>query len=280
MRTFQTSRQIFAACLIFSGASPGVSQESAVAAKPSLVADDPASRWVSVYGWMQTGDRLGEAGHWALAMGSYIESHRQLKALAEAHPTYETELVNYRIEKLAETIKTVDAQLSEDEHETVMTYLDFIESFELGLAQRFSNQYEASLATLETARSLLDSLIEKKPAEFRKSIQSQYERLEDNILWLSSQIGYKEGTRRRSAAAVAHDGRDRGTTRFVKREDLPDSSDGGMISNMLFPPGLSGNELTDTSETDNSMPVPKEEEQGEADAGKGSQKQFRLNSRE
>lgn len=268
MRPYSTSRRLLAVCLLFLATCPLPAQEPVAVTTPDLVASDPAARWVSVYGWMQTGDRLGAAGHWALAMGSYIESHRQIRELAVAHPTFETELVAYRTGKLAETIETVDARLSEDEHETMMTYLDFIESLELGLEQRFSNQYEAALGTLDIARSLLDALIGKKPPEFREAIDSQYQRLEDNILWLGSQIDYKEASRRRPVTSAANDGRDRGTTRFVKTEDLPDSSDGVIVSGMLFP------------STD--LPPPEKEAKEQTEAGSAPERpmRFRMNSRQ
>ena len=194
---------------------------------------EPAARWVSVYGWNQTGDRLAAAEQWALAMGSYIESFQQIKALAAEHPAYEPELIAYRTAKLEETISAMEDRLSSDEHETMMKYLDFIESLELGLEQRFSNQYEESLSTLDMTRSLLDDLIRKKPPAFREAIHSQYLRVEDNIHWLSAQIDYKAASLRRTT--VVDDVRDWGTTRFVRAEDLPSASDGVVVSAELFP---------------------------------------------
>ena len=279
MRTNRTAWRLFAASLLFLSAGPGIAQESA-----ALAPEDPAAKWVSVYGWTQTGDRLAAAEQWALAMGSYIESHRQITELAEAHPAFETELVTYRSEKLEETIATADARLSEDEHQTMMKYLDFIESLELGLEQRFSNQYEAALGTLDIARSLLDELIGKKPPEFREAIDSQYRRLEDNIYWLSSQINYKEASLRRPAA-ISSDGRDWGTTRFVTEKDLPDASDGSFASGILFPSSLSVNELGGVSVTD-FVPLPRKEEDKKPDETTkpdeppGAAMRFRMNSRQ
>jgi hypothetical protein len=280
MRNHFTKRLFLAeaSCLLLAVA--GVAREPAAA--PS---EDPAAKWVTVYGWTQTGDRLAAAEQWALAMGSYIESHRQIRELAETHPAYETELVTYRTEKLAETIALADARLSDDGHETMMKYLDFIESLELGLAQRFSNQYEEALGTLDIARSLLDDLIGEKPPEFRAAIDSQYRRLEDNILWLSSQIDYKEASRRRPAT-IASDGRDWGTTRFVKKEDLPNSADGVFASGMLFPSSLSVNELSGVSVKD-LVPLAKEKEEEVAKPEEPAKPgdppatmRFRMNSRQ
>jgi hypothetical protein len=283
MRPFFPVRCLLAAGLLFPGMTPGIAQEPAAAPLPPPPAD-PAAKWVSVYGWTQTGDRLAAAEQWALAMGSYIESHRQISELAGAHPAFETELVTYRTEKLVETIATVDSRLSEDEHQTMMKYLDFIESLELGLEQRFSNQYEAALGTLDIARSLLDELIAEKPPEFREAIDSQYRRLEDNIFWLSSQINYKEASRRRPAADLS-DGRDWGTTRFVKKEDLPDDSDGVFASGILFPSSLSVNELAGVSVTD-LVPLPGKEEDEEpdetakTDGPRGPAMRLRMNGRQ
>lgn len=282
MRPFFPVPCLLAAALLFPGTGPASAQEAAAASPPPP--EDPAAKWVSVYGWTQTGDRLAAAEQWALAMGSYIESHRQITELAEAHPAFETELVAYRTEKLEETIATADARLSDDEHQTMMKYLDFIESLELGLEQRFSNQYEAALGTLDIARSLLDELIGKKPPGFREAIDSQYRRLEDNIYWLSSQINYKEASRRRPSV-VTDDGRDWGTTRFVKKEDLPDASDGVFASGILFPSSLSVNELGGVSVTD-LVPLPAKEEDdkpdetAKPDAPPGPAMRFRMNSRQ
>lgn len=282
MRPFFPVPCLLAAALLFPGTGPASAQEAAAVSPPPP--EDPAAKWVSVYGWTQTGDRLAAAEQWALAMGSYIESHRQITELAAAHPAYETELVAYRTEKLEETIATAEARLSEDEHQTMMKYLDFIESLELGLEQRFSNQYEAALGTLDIARSLLDELIGKKPPGFREAIDSQYRRLEDNIYWLSSQINYKEASRRRPTV-VTDDGRDWGTTRFVKKEDLPDASDGVFASGILFPSSLSVNELGGVSVTD-LVPLPAMEEDetpdetAKPDGPPGPAMRFRMNSRQ
>jgi|GEM_PF-478044 len=281
---FRRGRVFLIGCLILNGAILIRAQETGVVIQTGSVADDPAAKWVTVYGWTQTGDRLVAAGQWALAMGSYIEAHRQVRQLATGHPDYERELVAYRTGKLEETIATADVRLSEDEHETMMKYLDFIESLELGLAQRFANDYEAALASLDIARSLLDDLIGKKPPEFRKAIDSQYQRLDDNILWLSAQINYTEAGRRRSHPS-GNDGRDRGTTRFVKKEDLPGTPGVLFVSGMLFPGGLSVSEPGGLPETGSDPPRARREEAQKQsgtihpDAPPGAAMRFRMNSR-
>ena len=249
--------------------------------------EDPAARWVSVYGWNQTGDRLAAAGQWALAMGSYIESFQQIQTLAEEHPSYEPELIAYRRSRLEETISATGERLSSDEHETMMKYLDFIESLELGLQQRFSNQYEESLSTLDLTKSILDDLIRKKPPEFREAISSQYTRVEENIEWLSAQIDYKAASRRQTIASG--DARDWGTTRFVGAEDLPLASDGGVVSGELFPVSLAsmdaGRAPEEASDTDGSgTPVSEVTERNSADgraaAGSAGAVRFRMNSQQ
>jgi len=197
--------------------------------------DDPSARWVSVYGWMQTGERLAAANQWPLAMGSYLESHRQISELTALFPDFEPELVTYRTEKLEESIASAESRLTSDEHAIMMKYLDFIESLELGQAQRFRNEFETSLATLDMAKSLLDDIISRKPAEFREAVESQYQRLESSIEWVNSQIDYKERSRRASYARASDD---RGTTQFVKESDLPRSEDGAVASGILFPVSL------------------------------------------
>lgn len=218
--------------------------------------DDPAARWVSVFGWMQTGERLAAANQWPLAMGSYLESHRQISDLAALFPDFEPELVTYRTEKLEESIADAEARLASDEHAIMMKYLDFIESLELGQAQRFRNEFETSLATLDMAKSLLDDIISRKPAEFREAVDSQYHRLESSIEWVNSQIDYKERSRRASYARTSDD---RGTTQFVKESDLPRSEDGAVASGILFPVSLAlvdpeaepfGAEVIDSSRSD------------------------------
>lgn len=212
------------AFVVFTFLSPVMAEES-----------DPAARWVSVFGWMQTGERLAAANQWPLALGSYIESHRQISELAAKHPEFEPELIAYRSGKLESTISEAEARLTSDEHAIMMKYLDFIESLELGQAQRFRNEFEASLSTLDMAKSLLDDIIARKPAEFREAVDSQYQRLVSSIEWLNAQIDFKERSRR---ASYAKTGDDRGTTQFIKESDLPRSEEGIEASGILFPMSL------------------------------------------
>lgn len=193
---------------------------------------DPAAKWLTVYGWIQTADRLAGAGQWPLALGSYLEADRQIKALAVEHPDFEQEMVNYRRNALAATIAETEARLTTDEHEVMMKYLDFIESLELGEAQRYADEYEAAYGTLGMAKAVLDEIIDRKPEEFREAVASQYARLESSLTWLDSQINFSAMSR----PAVAMDGSiDWGTTKFVKAADLPKTTDGAVITADLFP---------------------------------------------
>jgi hypothetical protein len=184
---------------------------------------------------IQTAERLATAEQWPLALGSYLEADRQVKALAEAHPDFEPEMVNYRRGALAKTIVETEARLTTDEHEVMMKYLDFIESLELGEAQRYANEYEAAYGTLGMAKSVLDEIIAKKPEGFRDAVASQYARLESSLTWLDSQINFTAISR----PGVVLDGSiDWGTTRFVKATDLPSSQQNASVTSELFPGGL------------------------------------------
>lgn len=196
---------------------------------------DPGAKWLTVYGWIQTAERLAQAEQWPLALGSYLEADRQIKALGEAHPDFEPEMVNYRRGALAKTIADTEARLTTDEHEVMMKYLDFIESLELGEAQRYANEYEEAYGTLAMAKSVLDEIIGKKPEGFRQAVASQYARLESSLTWLDSQINFTAMSR----PAVALDASvDWGTTRFVKAADLPSSRESASLTADLFPGGL------------------------------------------
>lgn len=194
--------------------------------------DDPAARWVSAYAWIQTGDRLAEAQLWPLAIGSYMESHRQITSLAADHPSYEPEVVGYRLEKLESDINSAQENLVHGEHDIMMKYLDFIESFELGLKQRFAGKFPEALTTLDFADTLLDEIVGEKPDEFLEAVSSQQLILLENRDWLDQQVNFEA----RSRAAIQVPGStELGTTKFVKESDLPDSLEGSEPNGALFP---------------------------------------------
>tara|TARA_R110002096_G_scaffold332016_2_gene526059 strand:+ start:644 stop:1504 length:861 start_codon:yes stop_codon:yes gene_type:complete len=196
---------------------------------------DASTKWVCVYGWVQIGERLADADQWPLAMGSYIEAHRQLADLAEQHPDFEPEMVSYRKEWLDTEIEKTKERLHTGEHDVMMKYLDFIETFELGQSQRFNNDYQSAISTLDIAKSLLDEIIEVKPGEFREAVSSQYDLLLDSIIWLNSQIDFAERSR---PATFVNDSDDWGTTEFVKETDLPAEKGAVPMSGDLFPERL------------------------------------------
>ena len=220
MRLFRS----FATALLLACSIPAPAEET-----------DPAAKWLTVYGWIQTAERLATAEQWPLALGSYLEADRQVKALAEAHPDFEPEMVNYRRGALAKTIAETEARLTTDEHEVMMKYLDFIESLELGEAQRYANEYEAAFGTLGMAKAVLDEIIEKKPEGFREAVASQYARLESSLTWLDSQINFTAMSR---AGVALDESIDWGTTRFVRAADLPSSRESAALTSDLFPGGL------------------------------------------
>ncbi len=196
---------------------------------------DAGTRWVCVYGWLQIGERLAGADQWPLALGSYIEAHRQLDELAKDQPEFEPEIVSYRLLWLEEEIGKTQDRLDSGEHDIMMKYLDFIESFELGQSQRFNNDFKTALATLDIAKTLLDEIIAKKPDEFRHAMAVQYDLLLDSIIWLNSQINFKERSR---SSSFVNDTSDLGTTEFIRESDLPVSYGGAMASGALFPESL------------------------------------------
>lgn len=199
----------------------------------SADSSDPAARWVTVYGWVQTGERLNKAGQPALALGSYIEAHQRLKKLRADHPDFEPEITGFRYEWLESEIQRLDETLDASEHDVMMKYLDFVELLEQGIEERFANKFADSLTTLDIARKQMDELIEKKPESFREAIASQYERLEDNIDWLYGQVNFKE--RSRQVSSYVPDGVDWGTTKYIRESDLPSERGNMTLSGALFP---------------------------------------------
>jgi hypothetical protein len=198
-------------------------------------ASDPSAKWLTIYGWIQTAERLATAGQWPLALGSYLEADRQIQDLAQTHPDFEPEMVNYRRGRLVAAISETEARLTTDEHEVMMKYLDFIESLELGEALRYGNEYEAAYTTLGMAKAVLDEVIGKKPGAFREAVASQYARLESSLAWLDSQIQFTAVSR---PGTAVDDSTDWGTTRFVKAADLPTSRPEASVTSELFPVGL------------------------------------------
>lgn len=195
----------------------------------------PDDLWVSAYGWLQTGTRLAEAEQWPLALGSFIESHRQVEILSEKHAEFEPEIIAYRRGILEEQIKVAQENLKPGEQEIMRKYLDFIDSYEEGLRLRFANEFVKSLNTLDIAKVLLDEIIFEKPDEFREAVDSQYRLLHASIEWLDAQINFKQ--RSRPSVFVA-DGVEWGTTEFVGEGDLPGEGGGILMEGALFPGGV------------------------------------------
>lgn len=193
---------------------------------------DPADSWARAYSWLQTGERLSQNEQWSLAMGSFIESHRQMKEIQESHPNFEPELVSYRVERLEEMISETQAKLPPGGAAITTKFLDFIESYDLGMKQRFANQFVEALNTLDVAKVLLDEIIFENPEEFRDAVDTQYEFLHSSLAWLDQQINYKQRTRRTTYVSA---GAEWGTTEYVKESDLPGEGDSVLTSAALFP---------------------------------------------
>lgn len=236
---------------------------------------DPAARWVNVYGWVQTGERLADAGQPALALGSFIEASQRLKKLRADHPGYEPEMVEYRSDWLESEIKRLDENLDSSEHDVMMKYLDFVELLEQGIEERFSNKFAEALTTLDIARKQLDELIESKPENFRDAVASQYERLEGNIDWLYGQVSFKE--RSRSTSSYVPDGVDWGTTQYIRESDLPSIKGNMTLSDNLFPSGTAPEEVVPKPvEMRKKEAKPKPEQTDESNP----KRQFRMSSKE
>lgn len=196
--------------------------------------------WVSAYGWLQTGERLAKAELWPLALGSFIESHRQVEILAERHPAFEPEIISFRKGLLETQIEIAQQKLKPGEQEIMRKYLDFIDSYEEGLRLRFANQYVDSLNTLDIAKVLLDEIIFEKPDEFRDAVESQYQLLHTSLEWLDSQINFKQRSR---PAVFVGDGVEWGTTQYVEEKDLPGDGKDILMENALFPGGMVATDL-------------------------------------
>lgn len=195
---------------------------------------NPAQKWVSVHAWIQTGERLASSGQWPLALGSYLEARRQVEEVAAAHPGFEPEMVALRRDRLAASIADAEARVTDDEHEVMMRYLDFIESLEAGEAQRYADQYEVAHATLTVAKALLEEIVAVKPEAFRSAVAPQFARLDSSLTWLESQIDFK--TRKVPPVRAFHDDSiDWGTTRYLKPEELPVGAGGLPGPSVLFP---------------------------------------------
>lgn len=226
---------------------------------------EPGDRWIAAYGWLQTGEKLAEAEQWPLAMGCFVEAHRQMEAIRKDSPNFEPELVGYRTEKLEVAIADTQERLATGEHDITMKFLDFIESYEKGMGQRFANQFADSLDTLEVARVLLDEIIFENPDEFRDAVDTQYSILHESIGWLDQQLNFKRKAR---VSRFTGDGVEWGTTRFVEEEDLPGEGDTVLTESDLFPrSALLAAGLRPTA--DAFREAVREEKAEGADAGKG-----------
>jgi len=242
---------------------------------------DPDASWVGIYGWIQAGERLERGEHWPLALGCFIEAHRQAERLRGAHPAYEPEMLAYRIPKLQERIDEVDARLGAGDHEIMTKFLDFIDSLESGLDQRYANRYPEALDTLNAARILLDEILYEKPEEFHDALSTQHDLLHGSLVWLEGQIHMRERSR---PIAFSGPGGDWGTTQFVEFADLPADGDTILASASLFPftpspappPGAAPVTRAETEEE----PAGEAETEGEDIPNAEGLKPFRMSTRQ
>ncbi len=243
-----------------------------------MASDDPEEDWISAFGWLQAGDRLAEDQHWPLALGSYMEAHRKMVQMQVEHPAFEAELVEYRLEKLEEVIAGFEEKLESGDRSLMVKFVDFAESFETGLEQRFDDRFVEALNTLDVAKVLLDEIIFENPDEYRDAVAPQYELLQSSLTYLDGQINFRERERQRASTFVG-DGVEWGTTQFVKEEDLPREGDNILLSSELFP-GLVQVEGLDTPLVEPEVEVDEESEATD-EAGPGIPRPtFRMSSKQ
>lgn len=237
--------------------------------------EDSGSRWLSVYSWLRTAERLADEGQLPLALGGYLEASRRLEELAKVDPGFEPEMVAYRREALARAVADLEAGLTDDEHGTMMRFLDFVESLEAGERQRYDNDFAGAYETLSLARSVLDELAAEKPDSFREAVSAHYARLDSSLDWLGQQLEFKAASALAASRTVPAATGDWGTTRFVKVSDLPASAGPGELAPALFPASLlaAGKETAPVSAVG-----PGSHEEPAGDAAKALR--FRMSSRQ
>jgi len=251
---------------------------------------DPASRWVAIYGWVQAGERLENGGHWPLAVGCFIEAHRQAESLRTRHPDFETEMLAYRIPRLAERIEAGGEKLEPGDYEIMTKFLDFIDSLATGLDLRYASRFPEALDTLNAARILFDEIVYEKPEAYRDALATQHDLLHGSLVWLEGQINFRERLR---PPVYAGSSGDLGTTEFVKAEDLPADGDTILASASLFPFSPSParplgaervrrDETRDASDEKESEAEPGEDDSDaeSGDSDDGGMKPFRMSTRQ
>lgn len=237
--------------------------------------EDAGSRWLSVYSWLRTAERLAGEGHLPLALGGYLEASRRLEELAKFDPNFEPEMVAYRREALSLAVAGLEGGMTDDEHGTMMRFLDFVESLEAGERQRYGNDFAAAYETLSLARSVLEELTAEKPDSFLEAVAAHSARLDSSLDWLGQQLEFKAASALASRPPATGTTADWGTTRFVKLSDLPASSGSGELAPALFPASLLAAGRAGTTVSP-SAPVPGAESREAA----GKTVRFRMSSRQ
>jgi hypothetical protein len=177
-------------------------------------------------------------------------------------------------------IEEIEPKLPPGGNSITMKFLDFIESYDLGIKQRFSNQYSESLATLDIAKVILDEIIYENPEEFRDAVDTQYSIMHESIEWLERQITYRA---RKPRATYTSDGFDWGTTEFVKEENLPADGDTILMSGSLFWRGPDPGQVrgfTTTPELENNEEKKEESKEEDGDDQKPGLPGFRMSSKQ
>ncbi len=192
-------------------------------------------QWSRAYSWLQTGRNLTASGCEDLALASYREALVQFEKVASDFPDYETQLVNYRLERLKEEIGAVTSRLSPESVAVADDYLAFIHLLDRVDELRYQAQRDEALVALQQARAALEAIVEKNPDSYGPAVASQTSSIAEQIGMLEASAARK----RVKAPVVArstssYTPRGRGTTEYVQLEDLP-STPSAISGVLLFP---------------------------------------------
>lgn len=196
--------------------------------------DEAADEWHRAYNWMALGTSLETKGHHALALGNFIVALRQLEAVEENFPGYETKMVSYRIEMLRERVSKTKANLSTADSKVTDQYLQFIKLVDQASDERFSAMHLKALATMKLAMGDLDSIIAVNPVDFGPALETQKTMLDNEIKWLTKRFVVNRYKAPSKPSPTVSSRSIRGTTEFITATDLPETSE-GPSSPSLFP---------------------------------------------
>lgn len=89
---------------------------------------DPSSIHLEVFQLSSAGERLAKEGDDKAALSSFLKAEALLKVLAESHPEWSPNVVRYRRELNAKTIRTLKARIQEKESRNPARKADFLDN--------------------------------------------------------------------------------------------------------------------------------------------------------